>query len=275
MNCPCWPITAEKIQGMALQSYLFFGSANRLYQHVKALLAMQPDCRFLIFDFRLVTGIDSSATYSFTQIKQAAAVCGARIVLVNLTPELARAFRAARFISDNVIVASDLDRALESCEETIIEAHRTATDDAGSVRTWWSDALGGAAHADRLAGYCRRLEVSAGHVIARQSEPAASMHFILDGRIGIVVDLDDGRTVRLRSLGRHTTIGEMGLITGRPRSATIIAEADSVLYELTTEAYERIKRDEPALSQALLGYIVAVMSERLNFANRAVGVLQR
>src|SRR5208282_1961133 len=265
----------QEIQGMALQSYLFFGSANGLYQHVKALLAMQPDCRFLVFDFRLVTGIDSSATYSFTQIKQAATASGARIVLVNLTPKLARAFRAARFISDDVIVASDLDRALESCEQSVIEAHGTATDDARSVRAWWSDALGGAAHADRLAGYCRRLEVPAGQVIAREGEPAASMHFILDGRIGIVVDLGDGRMMRLRSLGRHTTIGEMGLITGRPRSATIIAEADSVLYELTAEAYERIKRDEPALSQALLGYIVSVMSERLSFANRAVGVLQR
>jgi SulP family sulfate permease len=79
----------------------------------------------------------------------------------------------------------------------------------------------------------------------------------------------------VRSLGRHTTIGEMGLITRRPRSATIQAEADSVLYELTAETYERIKRDEPALSQALLGYVVSVMSERLSFANRAIGVLQR
>src|ERR1019366_787142 len=45
----------REMQGMALQSYLFFGSANRLYQHVKALLAQQPNCRFLIFDFRRVT----------------------------------------------------------------------------------------------------------------------------------------------------------------------------------------------------------------------------
>ena len=60
-----------KIQGLNLQSYLFFGSANRLYQHVKALLARHPECRFLIFDFKLVTGIDSSAAYSFAQIKRA------------------------------------------------------------------------------------------------------------------------------------------------------------------------------------------------------------
>jgi SulP family sulfate permease len=188
---------------------------------------------------------------------------------------LERAFRNARFISDDVIVASDLDRALEACELSIIEAHRTERDDAQSLRAWLSDALGNAQHADRLTGCCRRLEVPAGAIIARQGDPAVSMHFILEGRVGIVVDLGEGRTMRLRSLGRHTTIGEMGLISGRPRSATIAAEADSVLYELSAEAYERIKRDEPALGQALLGYVVSVMSERLSFANRAVGILQR
>jgi len=265
----------QEIQGMALQSYLFFGSANRLYQHVKTLLASQPDCRFLIFDFRRVTGIDSSATNSFAQIKQAAAGCGTRIVLVNLAPDVERAFRTARFILGDVIIAADLDRALEFCEQKIIEAHQTAADDARSLRAWLSEALGAAQQADRLTEYCRRLDVAAGDILARQGDPATSMHFILEGRIGIVVDLGEGRTMRVRSLGRHTTIGEMGLITGRPRSATLHAEADSVLYELSVEAYERIKRDEPALSQALLGYVISVMSERLSFANRAVGVLQR
>ncbi len=265
----------QEIQGMALQSYLFFGSANRLYQHVKALLAREPSCRFLIFDFRLVTGIDSSATHSFAQIKQAAAASGAQIVLVNLTPELERAFRTARFISDDVIVASDLDRALESCEQKIIEVYRAEGDETRSLRAWLADALGNVQFADQLAEHCRRLDVAAGGVIARQGDTAGSMHFILEGRIGVVVDLGQGRLMRVRSLGRHTTIGEMGLITGQPRSATIQAEADSVLYELSAQAYERITREQPALSQALLGYVVGVMAERLSFANRAVGVLQR
>jgi MFS superfamily sulfate permease-like transporter len=73
-RAPFWAHSHE-IQGMALQSYLFFGSANRLYEHVKELLGRRPECRFLLFDFRLVTGIDSSATHSFSQIKQAATDC--------------------------------------------------------------------------------------------------------------------------------------------------------------------------------------------------------
>jgi sulfate permease, SulP family len=264
-----------KIQGIALQSYLFFGSANQLYQRVKMLLAKQQDCRFLVFDFRLVTGIDSSATHSFAQIKQAAATGGARLVLVHLTPELERSFHTAELIDDDVIVVSDLDRALEACEQDVIEAHRTEADDARSLRAWLSDALGSAEYAERLSACCRRLEVAPGDFIARQGDAADSMHFILEGRIGIIVDLGDGRTMRVRSLGRHTTIGEMGLITGRPRSANIAAEARSVLYELSAEDYARLKHEEPALSQALLGYVIGVMSERLSFANRAIGVLQR
>ena len=265
----------REIQGMALQSYLFFGSASRLYQYVKELLGQHAACRFLIFDFRRVTGIDSSATHSFAQIKQAASEANARVVLVNLTQDLERAFRTARFMSDDIVVASDLDRALEACEQEIIEAHRAEGGELRSLRAWLSDALGGAEFADRLAKYCRRLEVHTGEIIARQGEAAASMHFILEGRVGIIVDLPEGRAVRVRSLGRHTTVGEMGLITRRSRSATIQAEAASVLYELDADAFASIKRDDPALSQALLGYVIGVMTERLSFANRVIGVLQR
>ena len=265
----------REIQGMALQSYLFFGSTNRLYQHVKTLLGLHPECRFLIFDFDRVTGIDSSATQSFAQIKQAAGETGARIVLVKLTPELERVFRTAGFLSDDIVVASDLDRALESCEQAIIEAHLAEVTDQRSLLAWLSEALGDAHLAQSMTEYCRRLEVQSGGVIARQGQPAASMHFILEGRVGIIVDLPEGRTARVRSLGRHTTVGEMGLITRSPRSATIQAETASVLYELDADAFERIKREQPALSQALLAYVIRVMTERLSFANRLIGVLQR
>ncbi len=101
------------------------------------------------------------------------------------------------------------------------------------------------------------------------------MHFILDGRIGILVKMDDGRIIRVRSLGPHTTIGEMGLITKQLRSATIRAEVPSVLYELSADDFERIKRENEDLAQALLTYVVNVMAERLSFASKVIGVLRR
>jgi sulfate permease, SulP family len=265
----------NEIQGMSLQSYLFFGSANRLYERVKALFANEPGCRFLVFDFRLVTGLDSSAMHSFTQIKQAAEEAGAHLVLVNLSNELGNAFGARGFITHDVTISSDLDRALETCEEEVIAEHSTGSGDAGSLRDWLTQALGNAEFAEQLSALCERLEVDKNEIIATQGEQARSMHFILEGRVGIIVKMDDGRMIRVRSLGPHTTIGEMGLITRQLRSATIQAEVPSVLYELSAEAYQRLKSENGALAQALLTYTVKVMAERLSFASRVIGVLRR
>jgi SulP family sulfate permease len=262
-----------EIQGINLQSYLFFGSANRLYQQVKSLFARRPDCRFLLFDFRLVTGIDSSAIHSFTQIKQAADEVGARLVLVNLSPELGERFGAVT--PKDVVVVEDLDRALEACENEVIAAHAFEKGSRRDLRAWFTEALGSADYAEQLIAYCRRLDVRQGAIIAAQGEPADCMHFILDGRVGIIVPFDDGRSVRVRSLGPHTTIGEMGLITRQLRSATIQAESDSVLYALTVEAYERLKSENRPLHQALLSYVVTVMTERLSFASKVISVLRR
>ena len=227
----------------------------------------------LLFDFRLVTGIDSSAIHSFTQIKRAADELGARLVLVNLSPELRTRFSS--LISKDVSVAEDLDRALEACEKEVILAHSREGGDGRGLREWFTEALGSADYAEQLIACCQRLEVRQGEIIASQGEPADCMHFILEGRVGIIVAFDDGRSVRVRSLGPHTTIGEMGLITRQLRSATIQAEVDSVLYALSVEAYERLKSENRPLHQALLSYVVTVMTERLSFASKVIGVLRR
>ena len=67
----------------------------------------------------------------------------------------------------------------------------------------------------------------------------------------------------------------MGLITHRPRSATIQAERPSILYELAVSDFDAIQKDDPALSQALLRYVTRVMAERLSFATKVIGILQR
>ena len=264
-----------KIRGLNLQSYLFFGSANRLYQHVKALLARHPECRFLVFDFKLVTGIDSSAAYSFAQIKRAAHDRGIKLLLVHLPPAAEKALRSSGFISDEVSIVPELDHALEWCENEIIVQHQGLEQEEASLRDWFAEILGTEHDAAELIHRCQRLEVDAGEIIVSAGDAADSMHFILDGRVGIMIPAGDGRSTRVRSLGRYTTIGEMGLVSQAPRSATIQAEVASILYVLSTHQFEAIKSENPALGQKLLTYFVAVMAERLTFANRTIAVLRR
>ena len=263
------------IQGLNLQSYLFFGSANRLYQHVKALLARHPECRFLVFDFKLVTGIDSSAAYSFAQIKRTANDRGITLVLVHLQTAVEKALRSSEFISREVNVVPELDHALEWCENEIIAQQAGRSDEEASLRDWFIRILGTEEEAVELIHRCKRLEVEAGEVIVRAGEAANSMHFILDGRVGVLISTAEGDLTRVRSLGRYTTIGEMGLVSRAPRNATIQAEVASVLYVLSANQFEAIKTENPALSQKLLTFFILVMAERLTFANRLIGVLRR
>jgi SulP family sulfate permease len=265
----------HEVQGACLQSYLFFGTANRLYEHVKALLRGQPEARFMVFDFRLVTGIDSSATHSFSQIRVAAAKHGVQLVLVNLSREMERAFRTAQVLTEDVVVRPRLDDALEFCEEVVIAAHRLPGPEARTVAELLEAALGDRDCAERLAAACRRREAGVGEVVASQGEPPDCMQFVVHGRLGVYVDMGDGRVVRVRSLSHGTTVGEMGLITGQPRSATVRAETPSVLYELSAGDYARIQREDPVLGQSLLSYVARVLAQRLGFANRTMGVLQR
>jgi SulP family sulfate permease len=263
------------IQGLNLQSYLFFGSANRLYQHVKALLHRHPECRFLVFDFKLVTGIDSSAAYSFAQIKRTAHDRGIKLMLTHLPPAAEKALRSSEFISNEVGVVAELDHALEWCENEVIAQYQGLEQEEASLRDWFVRLLQAEDDAAELIRRCQRLEVGAGEIIVRAGEPADSMHFILDGRVGIMIAADGDRTTRVRSLGRYTTIGEMGLVSQAPRSATIQAEVASILYVLGADQFEAIMTDDPALGRKLLTYFVSVMAERLSFANRTIAVLRR
>jgi SulP family sulfate permease len=265
-----------KIRGLNLQSYLFFGSANRLYQHVKALLERHPECRFLVFDFKLVTGIDSSAAYSFDQIKRTAQDRGIKLVLVHLPAAAEKALRSSEFISADVSIVPELDHALEWCENEIIVLHQGRDQEEASLRDWFTQILGTEDDAGELIHRCERLEVATGEVIVSAGAPADSMHFILDGRVGIMIPAGEGGgTTRVRSLGRCTTIGEMGLVSHAPRSATIQAEVASILYVLSAQQFEALKLENPMLGQKLLTYFVSVMAERLTFANRMIAVLRR
>jgi len=67
----------------------------------------------------------------------------------------------------------------------------------------------------------------------------------------------------------------MGLVSHAPRSATIQSETASILYVLSTHQFEALKGENPLLGQKLLTYFVAVMAERLTFANRMITVLRR
>lgn len=87
---------------LRLQGYLFFGTANSLLAYIRDRFVDQSQAklRFLILDFLLVVGLDSSAVVSFLKIKQLAEKADVTVILTNLSPTIAVGLHEVSVISD-------------------------------------------------------------------------------------------------------------------------------------------------------------------------------
>jgi hypothetical protein len=109
--------------------------------------------------------------------------------------------------------------------------------------------------AARLESAARQTAVvpaRAGEVIIRQGDAADRFYIIDSGRF-LVTQRDAGGTPRvLRRMGPGEVFGEIGLLTGSPRTATVTAEEDGELLALDRPAFLALVGSGPGLTSRLL-----------------------
>jgi small-conductance mechanosensitive channel len=81
-----------------------------------------------------------------------------------------------------------------------------------------------------------------GEAIVRQNEPGQSMFIVCSGRAVVVVD--PGRR-EVAAIEKGGYFGEMSLLTGDPRSASVIARGDTSVLELDAEVFRTIGAADP------------------------------
>jgi CRP-like cAMP-binding protein/predicted metal-dependent hydrolase/bacterioferritin-associated ferredoxin len=83
------------------------------------------------------------------------------------------------------------------------------------------DAFQGLELAEPLAGAVSRQRLPAGEMVFRQGEPADAVYFVLCGVALVLRGASDGEIVRI---GPGQCFGEVGVLSGYPRSASVVAE---------------------------------------------------
>ena len=79
----------------------------------------------------------------------------------------------------------------------------------------------------------------AGEIIMTQGEVGTCAYFIQEGRVGIVVEKEDGKLLQMGTRGPGSIIGEMAIVDSMPRSATIKSLENCTLLEITKEDFAR------------------------------------
>jgi len=102
-----------------------------------------------------------------------------------------------------------------------------------------------------------------GDVISQQGDPSDSLFVLARGRVKVLRDGHDPRGER-RQLGvleAPTYFGEMGLLTGQPRTATIVAQGDVLCYRLSSAAFDSVLKARPELADALSNVVATRNAE--------------
>ena len=107
---------------------------------------------------------------------------------------------------------------------------------------------------DAIAGLAEPGHYAAGDTLVRQGEPGETLIVIVDGRATV----DQDGTV-IRRLANGDFLGEISLIDGGPRTATVIAETPIEALVIDRAGFDRLMNDHPAVR---LGLLMA-LSERL------------
>jgi CRP-like cAMP-binding protein len=117
----------------------------------------------------------------------------------------------------------------------------------------------------KLAAHLEPLAVAHGEVLIRQGDPGDGLFLISRGTFGVFADgLAEGE-VRLGTCGRGDAIGEMALLSGEARSATIRAEQDGEVLRLDQARFLALVRADPRVALA----ISAGLIRRLRLADAA------
>jgi small-conductance mechanosensitive channel len=87
-----------------------------------------------------------------------------------------------------------------------------------------------------------------GEAVVTEGEPGASMFVVLHGSVAITVGAD-GREVAVTEAGGY--FGEMSLLTGDQRTATVTAREDTTVLEISSEAFGMYVRGNPALLEGI------------------------
>ncbi len=111
--------------------------------------------------------------------------------------------------------------------------------------------------------HARRMEVSAGEVIAREGEANDCMYLIEAGNVCIIKNFGTPDPVTLAVLGPGEFFGEMCILEPQPRCATARASGQATVVSVASSAFYHLYKKMPAQHCILLLNIARDLSRRL------------
>src|SRR5919109_3923002 len=111
----------------------------------------------------------------------------------------------------------------------------------------------------KILGKLEERSFSAGTTVFSQGDKGDSFYFIQSGAVQVVLESAGGRKESIAVFGPQDWFGEMALLSGEPRSATIITVKETTVWRLSREAWDELIEKHPTW----LLHFCATLSKKL------------
>lgn len=102
-----------------------------------------------------------------------------------------------------------------------------------------------------VLGRLRHHEFPAGRVVVKEGDPGESLFVLSEGRVRVTTRDPRGKSVELAELKEGDFFGEVALLTGKPRTATITSVENTEVLELTRADLEALEGRHPRVRQVI------------------------
>ena len=263
-----------------LQGFVFFGMAHQLLDKVKSRIennSLSP-LRYLLLDFRLVTGFDSSASYSFSRLVQIASQANIIVGLSNVAPQVRKVLEHHdEILSGETRVFEDLDEAVAWFDNRDLQSYESVADQLPlmeylrqSLTTQDDPVLN---LEQRVGKFMQHLEMKAGTVLLNEGDAVEYVYFIEAGEVSVQTVSPGKKTKTLRIQSAGTVFGEIGIYSRDTATASVVVSKDVELYRMSATELARLDREDPELSIVVHRLIATTLGRKLKQVNYALVAL--
>ena len=240
--------------------FLFFGNAEKSILKIrKKIMHSETNIQFLVLDFSKVSGLGIGFYQSLVRLLQ---LCNKRHIQVILA-KLPSKYKTEmyQFIKGYVKLSMfmefpDLDHSLEWCEQHLLEqANYNKLEALKSPFT------------SSLLSYFTPVEIKTGEIVFKKNDSSQELYWLVKGTLEVWDHYETAHQYRLSSIKTGNIVGEMALFMKTPRSFTVVASTNCLIYCLTEENLNRLYQEQPDLGIQFNQYIIQIMGGRLLNAN--------
>jgi CRP-like cAMP-binding protein len=123
---------------------------------------------------------------------------------------------------------------------------------------------------ERFAQAMEMQRVSQWSQIVKQGERGDSMYFILEGELRVRI-VQAGKETILATLGPGDFFGDIALFDHGPRSADVVANAESTVLKMTTTGFEKLAQEAPEVATPFLLATIRTLAARIRADNKRIG----